>query len=169
MFEDQKPISKIALKIGIAGFIGFGAIATGMFVTRKGRHLVKEAWQGRERTRIEDRVLDLWWDDPRIARRKIDVREIEPGHIELSGIVHSVGERRRIVQLAKTVNGVNVIDDHLQVVNRDKDSTLLKAPHVFAAVRSRRKSKRDSGTLKDNRDVPLEHIDDADDPDDDTL
>lgn len=116
MFEDQKPLSRIALKIGIAGAIGFGALATGMFVTRKGRHLVKEAWQGRERTRIEDRVLDLVWDDPRLSKREIDVHEIEPGHIELIGTVRSIGERRRTVRLAKTVPNVQVIDDHLQVV-----------------------------------------------------
>jgi hypothetical protein len=116
MFEEQKPLSRMALKIGVAGFIGFGALATGMFVTRKGRHLVKEAWQGRERTRLEDRVLDVIWDDPRLAKRNIDVREIEPGHIELLGNVRSVGERRRAVRLAKGVQAVSIIDDHLQVV-----------------------------------------------------
>jgi hypothetical protein len=139
MFEDQKPLPRLALKIGIAGFIGFGALATGMFVTRKGRHLVREAWQGRERTRIEDRVLDLWWDDPRIARRKIDVREIEPGHVELTGIVRSIGERRRVVHLAKTVKGVNIIDDHLQVVPREKQRS--RASEMLEGVRTRRRTK----------------------------
>lgn len=138
MFDDQKPLPRLALKIGIAGAIGFGALATGMFVTRKGRHLVKEAWQGRERTRIEDRVLDLWWDDPRIARRRIDVREIEPGHVELTGVVHSVGERRRVVQLTKTVKGVNVIDDRLEVVQRDKNRS--RASEMLDEVRDRGRS-----------------------------
>jgi hypothetical protein len=137
MFEDQKPIPRLALKIGVAGFIGFGALATGMFVTRKGRRLVREAWQGRERTRIEDRVLDLWWDDARIARRKIDVREVEPGHIELKGTVYSVGERRRVVQLAKTVKGVNIIDDHLEVVHRDKHRS--RASEMLDDMRTRRR------------------------------
>jgi hypothetical protein len=141
MFEDQKPLPRLALKIGIAGFVGFGALATGMFVTRKGRHLVREAWQGRERTRIEDRVLDLWWDDPRIARRKLDVREVEPGHIELTGTVHSVGERRRVVQLAKSIKGVNVIDDHLDVIRRDKK--VSRAAAVFDDMRARRQAKQD--------------------------
>jgi hypothetical protein len=131
MFEDQKPFSRMALKIGIAGAIGFGALATGMFVTRKGRHLVKEAWQGRERTRLEDRVLDLLWDDPRLAKRKIDVREIEPGHIELFGAVRSIGERRRTVRLAKSVKDVQVIDDHLQVVPLTRTArTPLKRPQA---------------------------------------
>jgi hypothetical protein len=126
MFEDQKPLSRLALKIGIAGAIGFGALATGMFVTRKGRHLVREAWQGRERTRIEDRVLDTLWDDARIARREIDVHEVEPGHIELLGKVRTIGERRRTVQLAKTVPGVQVIDDHLEVVPQDAPRGVLR-------------------------------------------
>jgi osmotically-inducible protein OsmY len=119
MFEDQKPLSRIALKIGIAGVIGFGALATGMFATRKGRHLVREAWQGRERTRIEDRVLDTLWDDPRIARRRIDVREVKPGHIELMGRVRTIGERRRTVRLVLAVPGVQAVDDHLEVVPQD--------------------------------------------------
>jgi hypothetical protein len=128
MFEDQKPLPRLALKLGIAGAIGFGALATGMFVTRKGRHLVREAWQGRQRTRIEDRVLDTLWDDPRIARRRIDVREIEPGHIELLGNVRTIGERRRTVRLAKGVAGVHVIDDHLEVVPPDNTRVALKRP-----------------------------------------
>jgi hypothetical protein len=128
MFEDQKPLPRLALKLGIAGAIGFGALATGMFVTRKGRHLVREAWEGRQRTRIEDRVLDTLWDDPRIARRRIDVREIEPGHIELLGTVRTIGERRRTVRLAKGVAGVDVIDDHLEVVPPDNTRVSLKRP-----------------------------------------
>lgn len=142
MFEDQKPLSRMALKIGIAGFIGFGALATGMFVTRKGRHLVREAWQGRARTRIEDRVLDLWWDDPRLARRRLDVREIESGHIELTGVVHSVGERRRVVALTKTIDGVNIIDDRLEVVPREKHPRQLRTPAVLKAVRTSRRARR---------------------------
>jgi hypothetical protein len=119
MFEDQKPFSRMALKIGIAGFIGFGAIATGLFVTRKGRHLVKEAWQGKERTRIEDRVLDRLWDDARLARREIDVDEIDGGRIELIGTVRTEEERDRAVRLAAAVKGVTVVVDRLSVVPRE--------------------------------------------------
>jgi hypothetical protein len=120
MFEDQKPFPRMALKIGIAGFIGFGALATGLFVTRKGRHLVREAWQGRERTRIEDRVLDTLWDDPFLARRQIDVDEIDGGRIELIGTVRSQEERERAVRLAAAVKGVNVVVDRLDVVPRQE-------------------------------------------------
>lgn len=118
MFEEQKPVSRMALKIGIAGFIGFGALATGLFITRKGRHLVREAWEGRERTRIEDRVLDALWDDARLARRRIDVDEIEDGRIELYGIVRTPEERERAVRIASGVKGVTMVMDGLQVIPR---------------------------------------------------
>ena len=120
MFEEQKPIQRLALKIGIAGFIGFGAVATGMFVTRKGRHLVREAWEGRERTRIEDRVLDALWSDPRLARRRIDVDEGEPGQVKLSGVVRTDHERNEAVEIASGVKGVTMVLDALLVVPREK-------------------------------------------------
>ena len=120
MFEDQKPISRLALKIGIAGFIGFGAIATGLFVTRKGRHLVREAWQGRERTRLEDRVLDALWDHPRIARRHIDVAEVQDGHIELIGTVRTEEERDDAIRIVVGVKGVQVVLDALMVEPREE-------------------------------------------------
>lgn len=120
MFEEQKPIPRMALKIGIAGFIGFGAIATGLFVTRKGRHLVREAWEGRERTRIEDRVLDALWDDDRLARRRLDVDELEDGRVELFGTVRSDEERRRALTVASAVKGVTDVVDRLDVVPRQK-------------------------------------------------
>lgn len=119
MFEEQKPVSRMALKIGIAGFIGFGALATGLFVTRKGRHLVREAWEGRERTRIEDRVLDALWDDDRLARRRIDVDEHD-GEVELIGTVRTEEERTRAVHIASTVNGVQVVVDRLEIVPHQK-------------------------------------------------
>lgn len=120
MFEEQKPISRMALKIGIAGFIGFGAVATGLFATRKGRHLVREAWEGRERTRIEDRVLDALWSDSRLARRRIDVDETEAGHVELIGTVRTDAERQLAVDIAAGVNGVALVLDALEVVPHQK-------------------------------------------------
>jgi hypothetical protein len=126
MFEEQNPFSRMALKIGIAGVIGFGAIATGMFATRKGRHLVREAWQGRERTRIEDRVLDAWWDNPRLARRRLDVQEVRPGRIELAGIVHEEAEHRLAVRLARRVKGVEEVNDRITVVPRERPAGLRR-------------------------------------------
>ncbi|HEX2167933.1 MAG TPA: BON domain-containing protein [Longimicrobiales bacterium] len=120
MFEDQKPIPRLALKIGIAGFIGFGAVATGLFVTRKGRHLVREAWEGRERTRLEDRVLDALWSDARLAKRRLDVDEGEGGQIKLAGVVHSNAERDQAVDIASGVKGVTMVLDALLVIPREK-------------------------------------------------
>ena len=120
MFEDQKPISRMALKFGIAGFVGFGAIATGLFVTRKGRHLVREAWEGRERTRIEDRVLDALWSEPRLARRRLDVAEGVDGQVKLVGVVRSNAERHQAVDIAAGVKGVSMVLDAIEVVPREK-------------------------------------------------
>jgi hypothetical protein len=129
MFEGQTPLSRMVLKIGVAGFIGFGALATGLFTTRKGRHLVREAWQGRERTRLEDRVLDKLWDDPVLARRDLDVDEIDGGRIELIGNIHSYEERERAVRLAAAVKGVNNVVDRLDIVPR-RESRLRRLREV---------------------------------------
>lgn len=118
MFENQKPVPRLALKIGVAGFIGFGALATGMFVTRKGRRLVGEAWQGKERTTIEDRVLDALWDDPDLARRIIDVDDVGNGCVELIGTVRSEDERETALEIAEGVRGVTEVIDLLEVVAR---------------------------------------------------
>ena len=48
----------IALKIGIAGALGLGAIVSGLLISRRGRRLVREAWQGRRRTRLGDEPTD---------------------------------------------------------------------------------------------------------------
>jgi hypothetical protein len=141
MFEDQKPLARLALKVGIAGAIGFGALATGMFATRKGRHLVKEAWQGRERTRLEDRILDTFWDDPRLARRDIDVDEVAPGHVEITGIVRSVGERRRAIRLAAAIKGVEQIDNGLRVVPRPPRKVPSLRPAGLERVRTARSTR----------------------------
>lgn len=120
MAENDRKIGSLALKIGIASAIGFGAIATGLFVSRRGRHLVKEAFQGRERTRLEDRVLDTLWGDPVIGRRDIDVDELDAGVVALFGDVRSDQERRVALALARQVKGITEVQDHLQVVPRQK-------------------------------------------------
>jgi hypothetical protein len=150
MFEDQKPLPRLALKIGIAGAIGFGALATGMFATRKGRHLVREAWEGRERTRLEDRILDAIWDDPRLARRDIDVKEVGPGHVRIDGVLRSVGERRRAIRLAASVNGIEQIDNALRVVprppkKRPTEKAARALDRVMSAGSGRREGSREAG------------------------
>lgn len=118
--SEKQGLGSIALKIGIAGAIGFGALATGLLVSRQGRHLVKEAWQGRQRTRIEDRVLDRLWGDPVLGRRDLDVDELGEGVIAVYGKVRSEQERRVALALAQQVKGVQVVEDHLMVAPRDR-------------------------------------------------
>jgi hypothetical protein len=113
-------LGPLALKIGIAGAIGFGALATGLLVSRRGRHLVKEAWQGRQRTRIEDRVLDRIWGDPVLGRRDLDVDEAGDGVIAIYGKVRNDQERRVALALARQVKGVVAVEDHLMVAPRDR-------------------------------------------------
>ncbi|NJD09259.1 MAG: BON domain-containing protein [Gemmatimonadetes bacterium] len=116
----QGRIGSLALKIGIASAIGFGALATGLLISRQGRHLVKEAWQGRQRTRIEDRVLDRLWADPVLGRRDLDVDELGDGVIALYGKVRSDQERRVALALARLVMGAVDVEDHLMVAARDR-------------------------------------------------
>jgi hypothetical protein len=118
MAETGKKIGSLAIKVGIASAIGFGAIATGLFVSRRGRHLVKEAWQGRERTRLEDRILDLLWGDPVLGRRDLDVDEIDSGVVAVLGEVRTEQERRVALALAREVKGVTEVQDHLMIVPR---------------------------------------------------
>lgn len=117
--QSGNKLGSIALKVGIASAIGFGAIATGLFVSRRGRHLVKEAWEGRERTRLEDRVLDLIWGDPVLGRRDIDVDELDSGVLAIFGEVRTEQERRVALKLARDVKGVLELEDHLKIVPRD--------------------------------------------------
>ena len=126
MAKDPGKISNVALKVGIAGAIGFAAIATGLFVSRRGRHLMREAWEGKRRTRIEDRVLDTIWGDPALSRRDIDVDEISDGVIELTGVVRSEDERTRAFDMATNVKGVTEVVDNLEVyeIRRGEGSRL---------------------------------------------
>lgn len=116
----KRGIGSIALKIGIASAIGFGALATGLLVSRRGRHLVREAWQGRQRTRIEDRVLDCLWGDPVLGRRELDVDEVGEGVVAVYGKVRTEQERRVALALARQVKGVQDVEDHLMVSPRDR-------------------------------------------------
>jgi hypothetical protein len=114
-------VGALALKVAIAGAVGFGALATGLIASRRGRHLVKEVWQGRQRTRIEDRVLDRIWADPVLGRRDLDVDEIGEGVVAVYGKVRNDQERRVALALAGQVNGVREVQDHLMLVTRDRE------------------------------------------------
>lgn len=105
----------LALKIGIAAAIGLGALVSGLVMSRQGRRLVKEAWQGRRRTRIEDRVLDVLWGNPRVGHRNFDVEDLGDGVILLSGVVRSRRERVLALRLAHGVKEVTRVEDALVV------------------------------------------------------
>jgi hypothetical protein len=106
-----------ATRVGIAGAIALGAIASGLLLTRGGRRLVGEVWQGRQRTRIEDRVLDALWRDKVLGRRRIDAAELAEGVIALSGAVRSDVERGRALAIAESVKGVREVEDRLDIVS----------------------------------------------------
>jgi len=109
-------VSGLVVKLGIAGVVAFGAVATGLLASRPGRRLVREAWQGRRRTRIEDRVLDALWADRVLGRRAIDAQEVEDGRVVITGQVRNDEERERARELAAQVEGVSAVEDRLEVV-----------------------------------------------------
>lgn len=116
--DKEQGFSNLAIKIGIAGAIGLGALASGLFISRKGRHLIREAMEGRRRTRIEDRVLDELWGDPVLGRRDIDVEEVGEGTVVLTGELRSEEERRRALALAGRLKGVSAAVDRFTIVPR---------------------------------------------------
>jgi hypothetical protein len=111
--NDDRP--SIALKIGIAGALGLGAIVSGLLISRRGRRLVREAWQGRRRTRLEDRVLDALWGDEIVGRRNFDVQETGEGVVALSGVVRSRRERIRALRIARQVKDVQLVKNQLVI------------------------------------------------------
>jgi osmotically-inducible protein OsmY len=113
--KEGRRVSDVAMKVGVAGAIAIGAVVSGLLISRGGRKLVRELWQGRRRTRLEDRILDRLWNDSVLARREIDVQEISDGVLVISGIVRSGHERGRALALAESVKGVTAIDDRLKV------------------------------------------------------
>ena len=112
---NKRGIGKTAARIGVAGAIALGAVASGLLLTRSGRRLLGEVWEGRRRTTLEDRVLDRLWHDKVVGRRRIDAAEIGDGVVELSGVVRSELERGRVLALVESVKGVSAVDDRLEV------------------------------------------------------
>jgi osmotically-inducible protein OsmY len=116
--EQEKPkktAGQIALRVSIAGAIAFGALASGFLVSRRGRRFLRDVWDEKRRTPLEDRVIDTIWGHPRLGRRKVDVVEVEPGVIAVVGVVRTPVERRALLRLASKVKGVLEIEDRLEV------------------------------------------------------
>lgn len=114
--KDERKMSKTALKVGIFGAVALGAAVSGFLISRQGRRFVRDVWQERKRTPLEDRALDALWADRVIGRRKIDVQEIEPGVLALVGRVRTSDERRHARSILATIKGIDEIEDRLEVV-----------------------------------------------------
>lgn len=114
-------------RLGIASAIALGAVASGMLLSRSGRRLLGEVWQGRQRTTIEDRVLDALWSDDRVGRRRIDVVELADDTVRLTGAVRDEAEHDRVIEIVKAVKGVHGIDAQIQIVPRQSRSALRHA------------------------------------------
>lgn len=122
MKHKEPGLTNPAIKIGIFGAVALGAVVSGFLVTRQGRHFVKDVWDGRKRSPLEDRALDMIWGDPVLGRRRIDVVEIEPGVLAVEGQVRSPEERRNALTLVSRLKGVTEIEDRLELLKRKKKS-----------------------------------------------
>jgi len=121
----KEKVSGTALKFGIAGAVALGAVVSGFLISRQGRRFVQDVWNDRRRTPLEDRALDAIWGDRMIGRRRIEVQEIEPGVIALSGRVRSADERRWARALVARISGVNEIEDRLEVFSKKRGGERL--------------------------------------------
>ena len=115
MARKEKKLSGTAVRIGIVGAVAFGAVVSGFLVSRQGRRFVKDVWDGRKRTPLEDRALDKLWGDRVLGKRHIDVEEIEPGVLALSGQIRTADERRQVHAVIAAIKGVNEIEDRLEI------------------------------------------------------
>jgi osmotically-inducible protein OsmY len=113
--NEERKLSKTALKVGIFSAVALGAAVSGFLVSRQGRRFVKDVWDGRSRSQLEDRALEALWSDRKLGRREIEVQEVEPGVVALIGRVRNTDERRRARSVIAAIKGVNEIEDRLEV------------------------------------------------------
>jgi osmotically-inducible protein OsmY len=116
--NNERKLSKTAVKVGIFSAVALGAAVSGFLVSRQGRRFVKDVWHGRRRSQLEDRALDALWADDVLGRRPIEVEELEPGVLALVGQVRNSDERRRARTVLAGVKGVDEIEDRLEIRSR---------------------------------------------------
>ena len=111
--REQQERMGLPLRIGIGVAVGFGALASGFLVSRRGRRLVADTFRGMRRSPLSDRVLDRLWGDPVLGRRRIEVDELPDGVILLTGSVAGERERSMAREAASEVPGVRAVQDRL--------------------------------------------------------
>lgn len=114
--ETSSGFGRTVTRVGIAGAIALGAVASGLLLSRSGRRLLGEVWQGRQRTTIEDRVLDALWRDDLVGRRRVDAIEVADGAVRLTGEVRTEAEHDRVLEIARRLKGVRAVEDEMQIV-----------------------------------------------------
>lgn len=111
--EERDPNMGLGVRLAVAGAVGLGALASGFLLSRGGRRLVTDAFRGKRRSPLTDRVLEALWSDPALGRRHLEVEEVGEGEVILTGAVASEREQAIARQLAAAVKGVQAVDDRL--------------------------------------------------------
>lgn len=111
--EQKDPNMGLGVRLAVAGAVGLGALASGFLLSRGGRRLVGDAFRGKRRSPLTDRVLETLWRDPALGRRHLDIEEMDEGTVILMGSVATDRERRIARELALAVQGVSDVDDRL--------------------------------------------------------
>lgn len=103
----------LPMRLGIGAAVGFGALASGFLLSRRGRRLVADTFKGMQRSPLADQVLDRIWGDAVLGRRRLDVQELPGQRILLTGAVANDRERAMAVEVVTEVPGVNDVEDRL--------------------------------------------------------
>lgn len=115
--EQQEESDRMGMpaRIAMGGAVTAAALISGFLVSRRGRKLVADTFKGRKPSPLADDVIDRWWEDTLLGRRRIDAAEEAGGIIEVSGSVASDRERSRALRIAASVKGVTEVRDHLVI------------------------------------------------------